>query len=60
MNDWFIDWHHLLLLRFLSLVLIFGVFWPSLLLLWIAGRVICRRVAGHVMHGGRLHWGDTS
>jgi hypothetical protein len=33
MTNWFADYHNMLLLRLLSLAVVFGVLWPGLILL---------------------------
>jgi hypothetical protein len=44
MSNWYLDYHHALQLRLLGLALVFGVLWPGLCLLVIAGSRLARRV----------------
>lgn len=44
MSNWFVDYHHAQLLRLLSMVIMFGVVWPSLCLLFVA----CSKLRTHI------------
>jgi hypothetical protein len=52
MTYWFADYHHMLLLRMLSLAVVFGVLWPVLWLL-LAGIRSATHIARQIWYGTR-------
>jgi hypothetical protein len=54
MTNWFAGYHDMLLLRLLSLVVVFGVLWPGLWLLLGIGSRLARRLAGRIWQGHSL------
>jgi hypothetical protein len=59
MATWFTDFHHVLLLRLLSLGFVFGVLWPSVGFLAMAGSRLTMRCAERVIPKARIPWGQT-
>jgi hypothetical protein len=59
MTNWFANYHHMLLLRLLSLALVFGVVGPGLWPLIAIGFQSARRLSGRLWRG-RRSWLDFS
>jgi len=60
MNNWFIDYHHAHLLRLLSLVIIFGIVWPSLCFVMVTGSRLAKRFAQRITRETQGSQGRTS
>ena len=60
MSNWSIDYHHAQLLRLLSMVIVFGVLWPSLCLVFEAGSRLARRVAERATRRPRITRGQMT
>lgn len=60
MSDWFIDAEYAYLVRLIGLLVVFGVLWPSLCLLVVAGRAIAGRRAKCFAAMPRSRWGHTT
>jgi uncharacterized protein involved in response to NO len=58
MTYWFSDYHHMLLLRLLSMAVVFGVLWPVLWLLITIGVRSAGRLARQ-WHGAGMWHGHT-
>ena len=59
MSNWFAGYHDMLLLRLLSLAVVFGVLWPGLWLLLGIGLRSARRLAGRICYGTRSSEGHS-
>jgi hypothetical protein len=59
MTNWFADYHNMLLLRLLSLAVVFGVLWPGFWLLLGIGLRSARRLAGRLWRGTRTWQGHS-
>jgi hypothetical protein len=59
MTNRFADYHDMLLLRLLSLMVVFGVLWPGLWLPLGIGSRSARRLAGRIWHGTRTWQGHS-
>ena len=54
MINWFAEYHNMLLLRPLSLAVVFGVLWPGLWLLFGIELRSARRLSGRIWQGHSL------
>ena len=59
MTNWFAGYHDMLLLRLLSLAVVFGVLWPGLWLLLGIGLRTATRLAGRICHGTHTWQGHS-
>jgi hypothetical protein len=59
MSNWYLDYHHAQLIRLLSIGFVFGVLWPALCCLAIAGRGLAHRAATWTRHDTRIPRGRT-
>jgi len=59
MTNWFADYHNMLLLRLLSLAVVFGVLWPGFWLLLGIGLRSARRLAARSWRGTRTWQGHS-
>jgi hypothetical protein len=59
MTNWFADYHNMLLLRLVSLVVVFGVLWPGLMLLLGFGLRSATRLSGRTWPGMHIWQGHS-
>ena len=59
MTNWFTDYHHMLLLRLLSIAVVFGVLWPVLWLLLRIGYRSARHLARRIWQGAHTWQGHS-
>ena len=50
MSNWYIDYHHAQLLRLMSMIIVFGVLWPGLCVVFLVCARLVRRFIDSAAH----------